>query len=217
MKKKKIILFLILFIILVFSILTISKILVINKINNQLSKFGNETNYHMIKNYYTSTGVIIDEEWIDRDTPNGMFKEVLFDYDDCKKVVTYSLSYDNSLKYYSENSEGEISVTDEYEIEKLDKEEEVPTISNKADYLKKYLKNIFKYSISSEKINGVDCYKIKGFFDDYIYFIDKNTGELVREVFYGESGPCIGDYSWKFDCVTEKDYELLKNIDIDKE
>ena len=71
-------------------------------------------------------------------------------------------------------------------------------------------------TISSEKCNGKDCYRIVlysfGDNDGTIYYIEKETGLLLRSIgvssMYanvdGEKYDMITDYQYEFDVVTEE-------------
>ena len=211
MKNKKIIIIITLIILLIIAILITSKIIIVKKILTKFDELDKETNFHIVS-YSHSTNCNLIETWVNDN--EGLDKYVEFSN---PEVIKYNYNNENEgvYKSYQKNADDKIVLMNEVE-QKFDGYGYGNPIKEYADVMRNYLKaNIFSYSISSETVNGIECYKIKGRFDDTFVFIDKSTGMKVREIFHNDIANFdeVCDYSITFNTVTDKDFEFLKGIE----
>lgn len=214
MKKKT--LFIILLILLTtFIVIISSKLVIVNSLCKKIDKFSNAKNFLYTERTYTNQTLLIKKVWLDKDNGRVLYKNIQYNPEDGKSITDYSLMSEYGFKDYSENSEGEVYLTN-YESyatdEKVDFKDTETFNNNIVKELENYLKNIFKYSLSTETINGIKCYKIKGLFDSQITFIDKETGLIIRTIVKQDNFDEVIDYYYDFDCVTDKDFELFENL-----
>ena len=215
MKKKKIIIS-IFCIILILLVLLASKLFMMKKISNKLDEFDKVKNVHATIKYYDEKSLLINHIWLDKDNNRVLHKMINFVYEnEDKEDILYTYRDEKVSKEYSENSEDEIALISEDEIEdnKTENSDETYAFNNAiVSEVKPYLKNIFSYSISNTTINGIECYKIKGRFDDKLIFIDKNTGAVVREIKKVDKFDEVIDYTYDFNSVTDETFEFLEEV-----
>ena len=64
----------------------------------------------------------------------------------------------------------------------------------------------FLYFITSEKVNGIDCYKITWIMEEETAWYNKENGRLVKTVTDGQKEDYVTEYSnWKFNELTDED------------
>lgn len=220
-KKMKLLKTIILVILLIFLLSYARKMLIVLNLNNKLSEYANLTNYYVKSLNFTGAAEIMT-------VLENYKKEDKY----IRRIKSLSeTSKNNRTEYYN----GEI-LNSYNEVEFMEKDEEyvsrktamlndnnaiyAPEIPNAIDIshpLNFILMPLFS-SITSEKCNGKDCYRIVlysfGDSDGSIYYIEKETGLLLRSIGVStmfadvdsERYDMITDYQYKFDVVTENDF-----------
>lgn len=220
--KMKILKFILLGILLIFLFSYIRKVIILVGLNNKTNEYANLSNCYMKTINFTSA-----EETM---TTLENYKK------DGKYIRKIKSLLENSKTTTTEYYNGEnLNVYNEIESEKKDGEHVLrktaslnsdkhviyePVIPNVIDIRHpiRFIGMPIFSTISSEKCNGKDCYRIVlysfGDNDGTIYYIEKETGLLLRSIgassMYakvdGEQYDIITDYQYEFDVVTEEDF-----------
>ena len=177
MKKKiiKTMLVILILVLIVFTILMTSKVMIVKDILKKTDNLDSKKNIYIGKVYYTNNkSILLFENYIDRNSSKCLtiFSDVHFErINDLKTELTsYYYSDENGLKEYIKES-GEITLvpdsSSELELQEpssVNNEIKATDRTNNliVDDIKACLdlKNIFQYSISSEKVRDTECYKI---------------------------------------------------------
>lgn len=221
-KKIKILKMLLLGILLIFLLSYTRKFLIVVSLNNKLSEHANSTNYYIKTINFTSAAEIMTtlENYKKEDKYVRRIKSLL------ENSRTSTTEYHNgeTLNAYNEvqfvNKDGE-PVSRKTASLKNDKytiyEPVFPNVIDISHPIGLLGMPLFS-TISSEKCNGKDCYRIVlysfGDNDGTIYYIEKETGLLLRSIGVGtmyakadgEQYDIITDYQYEFDVVTENDF-----------
>ena len=240
MKFLKGILVILLLIVIIFAIVIVSRIFIVKDILNKVDDLGAKRNLYITITSYNSNDKLlcVNEDYIDKDSAKylNIFTDFHFDSINDFKVGNTSYSYsdkDVHKEYTREGLDGDILTNSLYnlsEAKETDKETEEVTnikdvdVNNEKAYndfivdeVKDLLnlKNVLKYSISSEKVRDVDCYRIKFYNPKETVvsemYIEKDTGLLIREKVYNTDE--LFDYYYSFDTVTDEDFSFLQEID----
>ena len=224
MKKKIIII--ILLILLIISSLMLSRVIIAKKILNKIEKLSNnyESLHLTITTYDDKNKVaLINEKMFSKNSKyellNKVYSKHIFENDENNsfdETIGYTL-LDNEKHYgfyFEESPEEPLHLKDKYEIEDMSSKEIKETEKAKLGYneAKEMLKNIFKYNITSEKIDGKDCYKVNMIFDNLILYFSKDNGLLIKEI-STLTDVSVTDYKYTFDKVEDKDFEFLLNLE----
>lgn len=198
----KIILIFILIIVSILFINTTRKVIIINNLQNKASEYINSTNYY-IRRVSTEDGF---------ETVVETYKK---DQITLQKITKTSYEGTSTMINYSKNG-----ITNTY-IEDTNKSKiailnvENASMSNSIDNwvstqgLRHTISSSLMCSIKSEKINGIDCYKITNFypsqslmsdFENPSFYINKETGLMIKNNDYGSSY-----FEYTFDVVTDQD------------
>lgn len=220
--KMKILKFILLGILLIFLFSYIRKVIILVGLNNKTNEYANLSNCYMKTINFTSA------------------EETMTTLENYKKDEKYI----RKIKSLSENSK--TTTTEYYNGENLNIYNEIEFEENDGKYTSRktaalnsgkhviyepVIPNVIDIrhpirfigmpifsTISSEKCNGKDCYRIVlysfGDNDGTIYYIEKETGLLLRSIgassMYakvdGEQYDMITDYRYEFDVVTEEDF-----------
>ena len=220
-KRMKLLKIVLIGILLIFLLSYARKMLIIVNLNNELSEYANSTNYYMKSLNFTGA---------------AEFMTVLENYKKEDKYIRRlkSLSEINKINrtdYYNGQS---LNSYTEVEFMEKDKENvsrktvklndnnaiyapEIPNAIDISHQLNFIAMPLFS-SITSEKCNGKDCYRIVLYTfnnsDGSIYYIEKETGLLLRSIgvstMYAdvddEQYDMITDYQYEFDVVTDEDF-----------
>ena len=206
--KKKILITIIIFIILIFVIHIVRNIIILKEIENLQTKYSQTDNhYQKIENNIQN----VITEYYYKDGKSKLIMNRL------KDSVVITTTYDGTYKNtYIDNKENK-TVT-------LKEENDILTnimiikleVSNDFKYLFELAMTSF---IRSEILEEKECYVISGF--DWITksYFDKETGLIIRRVDNSENEVTNIDYEYKFNIVTDEDlivpnaseYEIQEN------
>ena len=216
-KVKKITIILLIILILLFVILTVSKIVIIkNIVRNVEANFGDKDNFYYSHNFYTDKNLYVERDYIDKDSHRSLHINYEVDFDSDEKAEMKLLdcsTFDGEYyKSYDIDSEGKAYLTDSVKDSNDDNDIYNPMVDNVKNLFS--LKNMFKCSITSEKVRGIDCYKVKffskEFSDESVVYVDKETGAIVRIV--SREGN-VNDYYYKFDTVTDETFKIFEEAE----
>ena len=220
--KMKILKFILLGILLIFLFSYIRKVIILVGLNNKSNEYTNSSNCYMKTINFTSAAEIMTT--LENYKKDGKYIRKIKSLSESSKVST--------TEYY--NGEN-LNVYNEIELEKKDGEDVLrktaslnsdkyfiyePIIPNVIDIRHpiRFIGMPIFSTISSEKCNGKDCYRIVlysfGENDGTIYYIEKETGLLLRSIgvssMYakvdGEKYDMITDYQYEFNVVIEEDF-----------
>ena len=195
---KKIAIILISILLAIIVITLIRKIIILNFISAKIDDYTQATNYYIRMYLYQGWNATTYEVWVKngnmvRKTNNEL--EYII-----QNNTVYEVS-DNNISETNSNIEDLLSINWNY-VKPL--KDELPN-----------LKNIFKYSISTAKVNGKNCYKLTD--KDNILFFEKSTGLLIRTEcleglisgYYNEEiQSTLWDYKTEFNSVKDEDVQV---------
>lgn len=204
--KMKILRTILLVILLIFIFSVGRKMIIIANLNNKISNYTSSTNFHVKLYHYSGENWFI-EEWYKKDEKYA--RKIRFFNENASIVAGTMEDYYNgkTVNSYNETSK---------KVAFLNKSDDIvpPTIANKLKIYNPFY-HIFISAISSitsEECNGKECYQIVGL-DGAIYYIDKETGIVVRTIGEitigndkGEKVDRVTDFRYEFDVVTEEDF-----------
>lgn len=220
--KMKILKFILLGILLIFLFSYIRKVIILVGLNNKSNEYTNSSNFYMKTINFTSAAEIMTT--LENYKKDGKYIRKIKSLSESSKVSTTEYYNGENLNVYNEI---ELEKKDgEYVLRKtasLNSDKHViyePIIPNVIDIRHpiRFIEMPIFSTISSEKCNGKDCYRIVlysfGDNDGTIYYIEKETGLLLRSIgvssMYakvdGEQYDMITDYQYEFDVVTEEDF-----------
>lgn len=207
------ILWIILTIIVIFVIVTLTKIIILIRLQNRLDKYSSSENYHAKLVSYQGDNVTVYDTY--KKNEKYLATVEFLKKDSNKKAITYSDGTTNNV--YIE--------VDGQKIAQLNTQGGVGAQTIYSDiYTYNFAETLIMAlcsSIKSADCNGKECYYIKNVISSDIIgtgrnvYIDKQTGLLVRAT-GGVTGSevrvdLINDYSYEFDTVTDND---LKEPDV---
>ena len=219
MKKLK---FILLGILLIFLFSYIRKVIILVGLNNKSNEYTNSSNCYMKTINFTSAAEIMTT--LENYKKDGKYIRKIKSLSESSKVSTTEYYNGENLNVYNEI---ELEKKDgEYVLRKtasLNSDKHViyePIIPNVIDIRHpiRFIGMPIFSTISSEKCNGKDCYRIVlysfGDNDGTIYYIEKETGLLLRSIgvssMYAkvdrEKYDMITDYQYEFNVVTEEDF-----------
>ena len=220
--KMKILKFILLGILLIFLFSYIRKVIILVGLNNKSNEYTNSSNCYMKTINFTSAAEIMTT--LENYKKDGKYIRKIKSLSESSKVSTTEYYNGENLNVYNEI---ELDKKDgEYVLRKtasLNSDKHViyePIIPNVIDIRHpiRFIGMPIFSTISSEKCNGKDCYRIVlysfGDNDGTIYYIEKETGLLLRSIgvssMYakvdGEKYDMITDYQYEFNVVTEEDF-----------
>ena len=220
--KMKILKFILLGILLIFLFSYIRKVIILVGLNNKSNEYTNSSNFYMKTINFTSAAEIMTT--LENYKKDGKYIRKIKSLSESSKVSTTEYYNGENLNVYNEI---ELDKKDgEYVLRKtasLNSDKHViyePIIPNVIDIRHpiRFIGMPIFSTISSEKCNGKDCYRIVlysfGDNDGTIYYIEKETGLLLRSIgvssMYakvdGEKYDMITDYQYEFNVVTEEDF-----------
>ena len=220
--KMKILKFILLGILLIFLFSYIRKVIILVGLNNKSNEYTNSSNCYMKTINFTSAAEIMTT--LENYKKDGKYIRKIKSLSESSKVSTTEYYNGENLNVYNEI---ELEKKDgEYVLRKtasLNSDKHViyePIIPNVIDIRHpiRFIEMPIFSTISSEKCNGKDCYRIViysfGDNDGTIYYIEKETGLLLRSIgvssMYakvdGENYDMITDYQYEFNVVTEEDF-----------
>jgi hypothetical protein len=220
--KMKILKFILLGILLIFLFSYIRKVIILVGLNNKSNEYTNSSNFYMKTINFTSAAEIMTT--LENYKKDGKYIRKIKSLSESSKVSTTEYYNGENLNVYNEI---ELEKKDgEYVLRKtasLNSDKHViyePIIPNVIDIRHpiRFIEMPIFSTISSEKCNGKDCYRIVlysfGDNDGTIYYIEKETGLLLRSIgvssMYakvdGEKYDMITDYQYEFNVVTEEDF-----------
>ena len=220
--KMKILKFILLGILLIFLFSYIRKVIILVGLNNKSNEYTNSSNCYMKTINFTSAAEIMTT--LENYKKDGKYIRKIKSLSESSKVSTTEYYNGENLNVYNEI---ELDKKDgEYVLRKtasLNSDKHViyePIIPNVIDIRHpiRFIGMPIFSTISSEKCNGKDCYRIVlysfGDNDGTIYYIEKETGLLLRSIgvssMYakvdGEKYDMITDYQYEFNAVTEEDF-----------
>lgn len=220
--KMKILKFILLGILLMFLFSYIRKVIILVGLNNKSNKYTNSSNCYMKTINFTSAAEIMTT--LENYKKDGKYIRKIKSLSERSKVTTTEYYNGENLNVYNEiefeENDGEHLLR---KTASLNSDKHViyePIIPNMIDICHpiRFLGMPIFSTISSEKCNGKDCYRIVlysfGDNDGTIYYIEKETGLLLRSIgvssMYakvdGEKYDMITDYQYEFNVVTEEDF-----------
>lgn len=196
-KKKNTILTVICMILIIVLIFYARKIIILKNITQKMDEYTNSNNYYIWNSYYNGLSVVITEIWT---KDNELLLKLNSD------EMTYAIKNDK-LYEYSNNEWKDVSETAD---EKNMINSNWGAVNNLKEEFNSFT-SIFKYKITSNIINGKNCYRIKKYaLDGDVIYIEKDTGLLIRyETIMGEHNDnneiqsTIRDYKYEFNNVNE--------------
>jgi hypothetical protein len=208
----------ILIIIILFILIIARKFIILKTIYNKQNNYIDSTNFQY-KNTIYAEDTIITLEWY---RLNNKFIEISTLGSGTDKKLDNIISYYNGDSYNRYIECFNANSSDIYEktayLNCKNDFNDLPSISSAfwiEDTSQLITLSIFS-SITSETFNEKPCYRIidrsLGTTSNIIYYIDKETGLLMRKISDGyehENGTSSGniiDFTYKFDCVTEDDF-----------
>lgn len=218
--KMKILKFILLGILLMFLFSYIRKVIILVGLNNKSNKYTNSLNCYMKTINFTSAAEIMTT--LENYKKDGKYIRKIKSLSERSKVTTTEYYNGENLNVYNEiefeENDGEHLLR---KTASLNSDKHViyePIIPNMIDISHPigFFGIPILSTISSEKCNGKDCYRIVlysfGDNDGTIYYIEKETGLLLRSIgvssMYanvdGEKYDMITDYQYEFDVVTEE-------------
>ena len=220
--KMKILKFILLGILLIFLFSYIRKVIILVGLNNKSNEYTNSSNFYMKTINFTSAAEIMTT--LENYKKDGKYIRKIKSLSESSKVSTTEYYNGENLNVYNEIEFEEID--GKYTSRKtaaLNSDKHViyePIIPNVIDIRHpiRFIGMPIFSTISSEKCNGKDCYRIVlysfGDNDGTIYYIEKETGLLLRSIgvssMYakvdGEKYDMITDYQYEFNVVTEEDF-----------
>lgn len=207
------ILWVVLAVIVIFVIITLTKIIILTRMQNKIEQYLDSENYHAKMVSYQGDKILVYETY--KKNAKYLATVDIFQKDNTKRAVTYSNGTTNNV-YIEANGEKVVQLNTQGGILAQTIYSDVYT-DNFAETLIMALCS----SIKSTECNGKDCYYIKNVISSNIVgtgrdvYIDKQTGLLVRTN-GGVTGSdvnvdVINDYSYEFNIVTDND---IKEPDI---
>ena len=220
--KMRILKFILLGIFLIFLFSYARKAIILVSLNNKFNNYTSSSNYYIKTINFTSVAEIMTT--LENYKKDGKYIRKIKSLSERSKVTTTEYYNGENLNVYNEI---ELEKKDgEYVLRKtasLNSDKHViyePIIPNMIDICHpiRFLGMPIFSTISSEKCNGKDCYRIVlysfGDNDGTIYYIEKETGLLLRSIgvssMYanvdGEKYDMITDYQYEFIVVREEDF-----------
>ena len=216
----KFILLILIAILIIFVVNTIRKIVIISNLQNKVSKYINYNNYYLKSVSNQGEGQIIefykkDNCYITNLTSNSLNgSRKLIIYFNGKTTNTY-------IEVNTDNNTSKVAILDSDGVSNGGQITNYIHTNNIGELL--FMAMI--YSINTEIVNNVECYKMNNLFiqkdSEVGFYIDKKTGlairimEVANSIIDGnkQSSQIIVDYDYKFDIVTDED---LKEPDINQ-
>lgn len=215
MRTLKLIIFIILIVI---AIVLGRKAIIIISLQNKIAEHKNNTNYHMTEYVYEGVTYKINEVYSKGNqllitiTSNGSGVKKLAKYSDGEKANIYIDALEENVALLNNEAITPPNYSGIYN-----------SIETKG--LWDFILNILKSRITTENVNGKECYKIDNFYSTNALiageggrtiYIDKQTGLLVRTfggTISNKNGTftIINDYQYEFGTVTDED---LKEPDL---
>lgn len=209
--KMKILKTVLLVVLLIFILSVSRRMVIIASLNNKINEYTTSTNYYIKASNSYGDSLIITETY---KKDNKYVKRIKFLSETSNKVVYTDYYNGETINGYYQTGfeEGNIST-------KIVRENSFDTISQPVIPSKVEIENPIKFvvmsifsSITSEKCNEKDCYKVV-ITEGAIYYIDKETGLTLRTIGEARAGKnaeelydVITDYQYKFDVVTDDDF-----------
>lgn len=190
--------------IIIFIIITVSKLIIILDLQSKKEKYIDNNNYYVEIISYMGNGMKKIESYHKDDKYATI--TTLFEDEDVKKTINYQIG-DVKRQYIQEN-DGKYTIQDskgfilELSISKYLYEEELPA----------RLIQALITSVESKKCNGRECYYFSNLLPTGGVYIDKKTGLLVRAYNGtitnkdGKITDVITDYTYKFGTIAETDF-----------
>ena len=189
----KIFLFIIFILLIVFSIYIIRNYIILNKIYRNELKLSKYTNYSFVQENYT-----------DKTTRREIY------YKDGKNILVTKIDNANIITWSDEETKETITVWPNT-LKANIREDKIVTRNHIPVLVNEY--NIFSLSlishISSDSINGEECYVIK--WDRAITYISKENGTILKDIngkqiIEGKEYDNIIEYkNWKFNELTDEE------------
>ncbi len=185
----------------VLTVNTIRKVKILYNAQNKISEYINSSNYYIKSTTYENNVETIVETY---KKDNVILQKITQNSQEgTSSLINYS--NDKTTNTYISNGDSKIAILDvKNPIMATDIENWTYTQSKK-----ECIASAFMCSIKSEKLNGINCYKITNFypaqkfmpdFNDFYFYIDKETGLMIKNSKDGEP-----NYEYKFNAVTDKD------------
>lgn len=217
--KIKLLLLIIFFILLIVFLLTfVRNAIIISSLSQKAKTYENCNNYHMTWSTHTKNDITVFEVFY----KDGKYIKLLYTFDyetnassnaDLSHKTIFYYDGNNQLITYNDNEK--VVIYDQ--IDKDDFQNEPPFPPKSMTHITMYTESpinfivqCFTHQITSEKCNGIECYRLKKYFDETnILYVNKNTGISVR----GESG--VRDNFGYRDTFSDVTYELNNVTDND--
>lgn len=212
-KKLKTLKIILIGILLIFLFSYIRNIIILVSLNNKVSEYTSSTNYYMKSISHSDEDLIIIENYKKDDRYIRKLKVLseisrsgITDYCNGETVNTYA-----DMKLYKDGEE-ELS-TKTAKLNKTDTQPK-PVIPNDIEInnpIKLFIIPLIS-TITSEKLNEKDCYKIEMHFlnsdSGDTYYIDKETGLMIRKTYIVNNmqNNRISDIQYEFNTVTDEDF-----------
>lgn len=216
-KIKTLIFIIVLIFLVIFSLTFVRNAIIIKSLISKAEKYDNSNNCHTTWTSYSKENMVIMETY----------------YKD-GKYYSRVLNYSPRILNIEENEESPFTKDEIYYDGKNEawfRNDELVSYEEKEDpnnfvFLPKNFAQIKMYDhdlltfifscatkqISSEKINGEECYRLKGYFVDEATYIDKKTGlsKGAKSGFSNDLGYMIqySDVTFEFDIVTDEDVTM---------
>lgn len=212
-KKLKFFKIVLLIIILIFIFIIGRRMIILHDIQTKMSKYENADNFFIKTHYYNEDDMSIFEAY----KKGNKFKEVSHHI---------SLTINATLTRYSNGTTENLYVeSGDSKIAELDREPlGITNIGGKMyENFGDFIKLAFTTQITSEKCNGIECYKLQT--SDIIYngaytnahtidYVEKSTGLIIRTINdenvilnNDNSSGQVQDYRYEFGTVTDEEFK----------
>lgn len=198
-------------ILLIFLLSYIRNIIIVVSLNNKVSKYTSSTNYYMRSISHSDEDLIIIENYKKDDRYIRKLKVLseisrsgITDYCNGETVNSYA-----NMKLYEDEQEQLSRKTAQLNKANGLPEPLIPNYIEINHPIKFFILPLVS-TITSEKCNGKDCYKIEIFNTSDIYYIDKETGLTIRistsNTINNIQNDMISDIQYEFNTVTDEDF-----------